>query len=195
MASGLLNLPILLISKLLPPKPPTTSFEHQTVLITGSNTGLGYEAALIFLKLNASRIILGVRTPAKGYAAKASLEDVTGKKDIISVLQLDMDSYASIKVFVKQIESEFGHVDIAVLNAALTNREYKISPHGWEETLQVNTLSTTLLALLLLPSLRKARVVNSRSLPHLVLVSSGGYVNVPRLALPNPPLDVVVVQG
>ena len=189
--SGFLRL---LRSKWTPPAPITTSFANKTILITGSNTGLGLHAARQFLSLSASRVILAVRSTAKGEAARAQLEAQTGcGKDAIAVVSLDMNSYASITAFVREVEGV--HIDVAVLNAGLMNREYISSPEGWEETLQVNTLSTTLLTLLLLPKLRSAaaaakKVVaepSSSSLPHLVLVSSGTHTAVQRPWLPSSP--------
>ena len=159
--------------------------------MTGSNTGLGYEAARIYLEQGASRVILGVRTVSKGEAAAEQLAKDTRRKGIVTVLRLDMDSFDSAREFARSVETSFGHVDIVVLNAALENREYKLTSSGWEETIFVNLLSTTLVALLLLPCLLKARKVNPQSLPHLVFVGSGGHANVPRSALPDPPVDIL----
>ena len=57
--------------KLNPPKDPKIPFTGKTVLVTGSNTGLGFVVALKFAALGASKLILAVRTPAKGKAGKA----------------------------------------------------------------------------------------------------------------------------
>ena len=40
---------------------PTTSFAGQTIIVTGSNTDLGLEAAWYFVRLDATRVILAVR--------------------------------------------------------------------------------------------------------------------------------------
>ncbi|KAK4234271.1 hypothetical protein C8A03DRAFT_37961 [Achaetomium macrosporum] len=53
-----------------PPADPTVSFAGKTVLVTGTNTGLGFEAAVKYAALGASRLILGVRSADKGEAAK-----------------------------------------------------------------------------------------------------------------------------
>ena len=52
------------------PKYPTQSFACQTVIITGSNVGLGLEAARHISRLQAVQIILAVRNPDAGEAAK-----------------------------------------------------------------------------------------------------------------------------
>ena len=159
-------------SKWYPPAPPNTSFAGKTVLVTGANTGLGFEAAKHYLNLDAARLIIAVRSLDKGSAAKARLEQAyPNKKDVIDVLPLDMNSYKSIKEFVDTISTKYEYLDVALLNAGISNRLYSTSPEGWEETLQVNTLSTALLALLLLPKLRASR--RDQGDAHLVIVSSG----------------------
>lgn len=61
-----------------PPQDPRTSFAGKTVLITGANVGLGYEAFVKFAALGASRIILGMRSLARGETAKAQVCRRTG---------------------------------------------------------------------------------------------------------------------
>lgn len=180
--SGLVRL---LRSKWNPPAKTTCSFIGKTVLITGSNTGLGLQAARRFLDLSASHVILAVRNTTKGDIARKHLESQTGITGNVSVLELDMNRFASVKSFAECVSQQFKKIDIVILNAGLTNTQCITSPEGWEETLQVNTLSTTLLALLLLPKLRYTRLQDPASLPHLVLVSSGLHARVARSSLPS----------
>ena len=164
-------------SKWYPPAPPSTSFAGKTVLVTGANTGLGFEAAKHYLNLDAAHLIIAVRSLDKGSAAKARLEQAyPDKKNVIDVLPLDMNSYKSIKEFVDTVSTKYDDLHVALLNAGISNRLYSISPEGWEETLQVNTLSTTLLALLLLPKLRASR--RNQDDVHMVIVSSGLHAGV-----------------
>lgn len=55
------------------PEYPTKSFAGQTVIVTGSNTGLGLEFARNFVQLNAEKVILAVRKLAAGEEAKISI--------------------------------------------------------------------------------------------------------------------------
>jgi NAD(P)-dependent dehydrogenase (short-subunit alcohol dehydrogenase family) len=52
---------------------PTKDFTDQTIIISGSNTGLGLEAARHISRLNASLLVLAVRDVSKGAAAKQSI--------------------------------------------------------------------------------------------------------------------------
>ena len=62
----------LLRGKFFPPKQITTTFEGKTVIVTGSNTGVGYATALKYVQLAASSVILGVRSLQKGEIAKTA---------------------------------------------------------------------------------------------------------------------------
>ena len=135
--------------KWVPPEDPEVSFKAKNVIVTDANTGLGFETAAKFVALGASQVILSVRDITKGDHAKLVIEQRTGKKDQVKVWQLDMNSYDSIRNFTKRASS-LDHIDVAVLNAGVYKVTYEESRYGWEETLQVNVLSTALIGLLLL---------------------------------------------
>ncbi|KAK8017704.1 oxidoreductase-short chain dehydrogenase [Apiospora rasikravindrae] len=158
------------------PADPNTSFGGKTVIVTGANRGLGFEAALKFMALDASRVILGVRDPIKGVTAKTTLEQMTGREGVVEIWELDMDSYDSIQDFARRAGS-LHRLDVVVLNAGVLMYEHKESLYGWEQSLQTNVLSTALLALLLLPLLKNASELASEDhgRPVLQFVSSGTY--------------------
>ncbi|KAF2162386.1 hypothetical protein M409DRAFT_58479 [Zasmidium cellare ATCC 36951] len=177
--SGIGTLPWLLAiahDRLHPPPDPKPDLTNRTILITGANTGVGFEAALKFVSLNASRVILAVRSLSKGETARTEIEKRTGRKGVVEVWALEMGDYASIKDFVGRVEREVERLDVAVLNAGVAKLGFEAGQYGWEGTLQVNTLSTALLALLLLPKLRASRTADST--PVLELVSSGNHTQV-----------------
>jgi NAD(P)-dependent dehydrogenase (short-subunit alcohol dehydrogenase family) len=66
-----------------------------------------------------------------------------------------MCSYDSIQTFVERVKSELLRLDIAILNAGRLKDEFELVPStGHKESLQVNYLSTILLATLLPPILK-----------------------------------------
>ena len=82
------------------PPYPAYDFTGQTVIVTGSNTGLGLEAARHFARLNCAKLILAVRTKSKGEEAKESILASTKRtSDCIEVWDLDLSSTASVKAF------------------------------------------------------------------------------------------------
>jgi NAD(P)-dependent dehydrogenase (short-subunit alcohol dehydrogenase family) len=162
--------------KLFPPAQVTTSFADKTVLVTGSNTGVGYQAALKYVQHGASTVILGVRSLGKGQQAASAIEATTDRKGVVRVWELDMSRFTSVDEFARRVDRELPRLDIAVLNAGVLDQGYKVSPDGWETMLQVNLLSTMLLALLLTPKLKASRSETSRA--HLTVVASTGHLDV-----------------
>ena len=152
-----------------PPK-PTGDLTGKTVIVTGSNVGLGKEAARHFTQLNASTVILAVRSIEKGEAARKDIESTTGRSNIVKVMQLDMSSYKSVLDFAQKASKELERVDIAVLNAGVTRAAWEVFEQD-ESTITVNVVSTFLLAFALLPKLKDtASKFNTR--PTLTIVSS-----------------------
>tara|TARA_R110002033_G_scaffold20404_1_gene51648 strand:- start:98 stop:499 length:402 start_codon:yes stop_codon:yes gene_type:complete len=94
---------------------PSLSFVGQSVLITGATSGLGLEAAVHYVNLGASFVIITARTLSKGTKAKFDIEKRTGKKDVVTVMVLDMDTFAGVKVFVKQLRADVQKMDIVLL--------------------------------------------------------------------------------
>ncbi len=123
------------------------------------------------MHLGASTVIITGRTLARGLAAQATIEARTGKAGIVQVRELDMSTFAGVKTFVDGLKAEVKAIDIVLLNAGVYKMTYDVSPDKWEETLQVNTLSTILLGLLLLPWMEACRPAGGRQ--HLGFVTSG----------------------
>lgn len=135
------------------PIPKGTSVAGQTAIITGANAGLGFHCAETLLDMGLSHLILGVRTVSKGEAAAEQLKQKHPRANI-EVWQVDMLEYKSVQAFAKKCES-LSRIDFVILNAGVIETKFKLSPHGHENTIQVNYFSTVLLAILLLPTLKQ----------------------------------------
>jgi retinol dehydrogenase 12 len=135
---------------------PTKQFTDQTIIVTGSNIGMGLEAARHFVRLNASKVILAVRTASKGLAAKKSIEATTKRLNVVEVWDLDLTSYASVKAFAEKVNG-LERLDVVVENAAVFKFDRELK-EGNESTVTVNVISTFLLGLLVLPKLRETGV-------------------------------------
>lgn len=138
-----------------PQRPPkSTDLSGKVAIITGANTGLGYEAGRQMLELKLSHLILAVRSGAKGEAAAAKLR-AKYPTARIEVMLLDMSRYDSIQDFARRVDSQLPRLDMVILNAGVFKFKYETVPStGHEELLQVNYLSTVFLATLLLPVLK-----------------------------------------
>ncbi len=148
---------------------PIQSFSGQTIIVTGSNTGLGLEAARHFTRLGAAKVILAVRTLSKGEAAKESIEKSTDKKGVVEVWHLDLGNYESVKEFAKKAE-KLDRLDVLVENAGIDKPVWSVLEDN-EATITTNVISTFLLGLLLLPKLRESGQ-KFNCTPHLAIVSS-----------------------
>ncbi|MCJ1463965.1 hypothetical protein MMC07_002575 [Pseudocyphellaria aurata] len=164
----------LIRDRIWPPAPITTSFADKTAVVTGANTGVGYESALKYVELGASTVILAVRSMNKGERAKELIEKKTQRRDVLQVWELDMDSHQSIDDFAKRVDRELDRLDVVVLNAGVVSKRFTLLAQGWEKMLQINTLSTALLALLLTPKLKASGIASSPA--HMNIVSSTGHL-------------------
>jgi NAD(P)-dependent dehydrogenase (short-subunit alcohol dehydrogenase family) len=158
-----------------PPAPVNADYTGQNIIVTGATSGIGEEAAYKFAALGASKVFIAARDLKKGEKTKAALEGRLHGSSQLEVWELDMMSYESVVAFAQRAQS-LEHLDILVLNAGTRRTTFSESSHGWEEDLQVNTLSTTLLALLLLPKLKESKQVTGRT-PILEFVNSGLHQN------------------
>ncbi|KAJ5496621.1 NAD(P)-binding protein [Penicillium fimorum] len=162
------------------PLPPLTSFEGQTVLLTGATGGLGLAAAVHFATLG-GKVIMTARNLSQSDSVRDYVEQHAGivGQGKIHIMELDMSQYSSCVSFVEQLkQSEAGRtgIDVAVLNAGVINVDFVRSPEGWEQTIQVNALSTTLLGLLLIQWMSQTSK-NSILAPHLIFVTSRDHLD------------------
>ncbi|KAH7148291.1 hypothetical protein EDB81DRAFT_688196 [Dactylonectria macrodidyma] len=169
------------------PVPKDTSVAGATAIVTGANGGLGYQCAHDLLALGLSRLIIAVRTPSKGEEAAAKLRQKF-KSATVEVWRVDMLSYESVQAFAANCET-LDRIDFAILNAGLIEDKFKLGPEGHEVMFQVNYLSTILLAVLLLPTLK--RKAPSGSPGRLTIVNSGTAL-MPKF--PNTPSDQVLPE-
>lgn len=162
-----------------PPRQALTGqpLSQQTVIVTGSNVGLGYESCRQLLQLGVSKLIMAVRSKAKGDAAASQLREEMSKTSTsctIDVWVLDMASYASIKAFVARCDTELTRIDIVLLNAGFRASEFqRHAETGHEMGLQVNYFGTALLSALLVPILKsKKAALPAGVAPRLCCVAS-----------------------
>ncbi|CAI6290692.1 unnamed protein product [Periconia digitata] len=159
--------------------PPSGTFDGQTVLIAGASSGIGLAAAVHFATLGAS-VIITSRVASRGDAAKRHIEQAAGSsyKGQVTCLELDLESYASCTSFMGKLKTlmpDPAKLDVAILNGGMVNSHWEQSEAGWERTIQINTIGTTLLSLLLLAWMREAASLR-KSPAHMVFVSSRDHL-------------------
>jgi len=145
----------------------------RTALITGANSGIGYQAALQLAR-HGAHVLLGCRNEAKGRGALERLlreaRGANGEGASAEVVQLDMASLTSIRDFAAAFIGRGIVMDLLINNAgvmALPKRE--LTEDGFERQFGTNHLGHFALTGLLLPALLAApapRVVTVASLAH-----------------------------
>ncbi|NOU81873.1 SDR family NAD(P)-dependent oxidoreductase [Paenibacillus sp. LMG 31459] len=155
------------------------SLRKQTVIITGGNSGLGYESAKQIAKFDNNYVILACRNAVKAKQAVDSLIQETNNNNITS-MELDLSSLESVRSFA----GEFSKMDFPPLYALVCNAGVQFidathyTKDGFEMTFGVNHLGHFLLVNLLLDQI----VPEGR----IVVVSSGTHDPLKKTGMPEP---------
>ncbi len=133
----------------------------KTIIVTGSNSGIGKEAALMLAE-SGHRILMLCRDSDKSREAQAEILAQSGNKDV-HLFAVDLADQASVRAVADQIKHEFDAIDVLVNNAGVYKTKRAVTPDGIEMTFAVNYLAPFMLTQLLLDTLRAsgdARIVN-----------------------------------
>lgn len=93
----------------------TNRLDGKVAIITGSNTGIGYETALDFAKRGA-RIIMACRDLKKADEAANKIKLITGNNKI-EVESLDLADLESVRNFADRINKKLTRLDLLINNA------------------------------------------------------------------------------
>ncbi len=136
-------------------------------IVTGANTGLGYETALKLAQKDIE-VVLACRNMMKAQAAKNAIKEVYPDAKL-KCLEIDLSKQSSVRAFVKQFFVHYKQLDILVNNAGIMMTPYEITEDGFESQLAANYLGHFTLTALLLDTLEKtkgSRIVMVSSLSH-----------------------------
>jgi NAD(P)-dependent dehydrogenase (short-subunit alcohol dehydrogenase family) len=139
----------------------------KTIVVTGGNSGIGYEAALVLAGKRA-RVILACRDLAKAQAAVDGIRAVHPNA-AVEAMPLDLASLDSVRRFAADFASRHGQLDVLCNNAGVMAIPYRRTADGFEMQLGTNHLGHFALTGLLLGRLLAtpgARVVNVSSTAH-----------------------------
>ncbi|CEI63827.1 unnamed protein product [Fusarium venenatum] len=142
------------------------SLNGKVILITGANTGLGKATALELVKHNAAHVYITTRNSTKGNSALEEVKGVASEGTKVSLLELDLSSFDSIKAAAKDFLGREDRLDVLLLNAGVMGAPPVLTKDGYEMHMGTNHLGHALLLKLLAPVLDKtpdARVVHLSS--------------------------------
>jgi len=126
----------------------TNTLTGKTCIVTGANCGIGKSVAIELAKRN-SHVILACRDLNKAKQVALEVQNCS-KNSKVSVYQLDLASFASIREFVHQINENEKKIDILINNAGLMCCPFAKSTDGIEMHFAVNHLGHFLLTNLLI---------------------------------------------
>jgi NAD(P)-dependent dehydrogenase (short-subunit alcohol dehydrogenase family) len=134
-------------------------------VITGANTGLGYQAALELARGGTS-VVMACRSVERARKAQSDLlEQVPASRT--TILPVDLSEPASIEAFGRRLSDQCDRVDLLVNNAGIVGTPLSRNSVGHEMQLATNYLGAFALTGTLLPLFREgARIVNVGSLAH-----------------------------
>lgn len=137
----------------------------KTVLVTGANTGIGFEIAR-HLAARGARVLLGCRSRDRGVEAVVRIKEEQPHADA-EALVLDLADMSSIRAAAEQVQAE-AQLDVLVNNAGLMMPPLGYA-HGVEQQFGVNHLGHFALTALLLDKLAAdggGRVAVQSSIAH-----------------------------
>jgi WW domain-containing oxidoreductase len=137
----------------------------KNIIITGANTGIGYEAAKALAAVGAN-VVLACRSDDKGLAAVANIKNAQPNAKV-KYQSLDLSSVASIQSFCQTLPLDT--IDIIICNAGVVPTGYQETAEGVEQCVGVCHFGHFALCKLLLPKVLKSTD------PRIVMVSSESH--------------------
>ena len=141
--------------------------ERKNCVITGGNSGIGFETALALSRTGANVIIV-CRNPGKARDAVQSIQEKSGNPHIGFVLG-DLGSQKSIRGIAREILGKFQTIDVLVNNAGAWFSKLELTEDGIERQFAVNHLAYFLLTHELLTAL------NASSDGRIICVASDSH--------------------
>jgi NAD(P)-dependent dehydrogenase (short-subunit alcohol dehydrogenase family) len=136
-------------------------------LVTGANSGLGYEASRA-LAYKGATVVMACRSPEKGEEAAAKIREESPQGEV-RLMELDLSDLSCVRRFVDEFRAAYGRLDALVNNAGVMAVPYGQTADGFELQFGINHLGHFALTGLLLDLLKAtpaSRVVTVSSYGH-----------------------------
>jgi NAD(P)-dependent dehydrogenase (short-subunit alcohol dehydrogenase family) len=143
--------------------------QGRLAVVTGANTGLGFEAARV-LAVRGASVVLAVRDVEKGKRAAARIAGAAPGADVM-VQRLDLASLDSVRAAAGELRARHPRIDLLVNNAGVMLTPRQITGDGFELQFGTNHLGHFALTGLLLEQMLPvpgSRVVTVSSLAHRI---------------------------
>jgi NAD(P)-dependent dehydrogenase (short-subunit alcohol dehydrogenase family) len=142
----------------------------RVAIVTGANTGLGYDTARV-LAAHGAKVVLAVRNTEKGDAAAAKIIGTVPDADV-KVQPLDLGSLQSVRTAAEELKAGYPRIDLLINNAGVMYPSPRqTTADGFELQFGTNHLGHFALTGLLLDHLlpvEGSRVVTLSSVGHRI---------------------------
>ena len=139
----------------------------KVAIVTGANSGIGYEVTLGLVKKD-YEVIMACRNMQKAEEAKAKILHIYPKAKI-NPIKIDTSSLFEVKKFADEFQAHYNELHLLVNNAGIMMSPYKVTEAGFENQFATNYIGHFALTGLLLPMLTStsgSRVVTLSSLSY-----------------------------
>ena len=137
----------------------------KVIIVTGGNSGLGYESSLAFAA-NGAQVIIAARSVAKADEARRSILK-QHPNALVDIMQLDLMQLASVRSFAEAFKQKYNRLDVLLNNAGIMMVPYGVTVDGIERQQATNHFGHFALTGHLLDVIKatpKSRVVNVSSM-------------------------------
>ncbi|KAL4461058.1 hypothetical protein ABPG74_016530 [Tetrahymena malaccensis] len=146
----------------------TRDLTGQIIVITGANSGIGFETAKNCVQ-HGAKVVLACRDEITAQRSCLQLNSI--KNNSTEFIKLDLSDSDSIRQFANIFKKKYSKLDILVNNAGVMAIPKRcLTKDGFEQTIGVNYFGHFLLTHLLLDHLKSSsqfRVINVSSVAHL----------------------------
>ncbi len=143
------------------------ALKNKTIIVTGGNSGLGYESVKAFA-MKGAEVILASRSKERGDHSRNEILKEFPEANI-KVMLLDLGELESVKGFASEFRKHYNKLDVLLNNAGIMMSPYFRTKDGFEGQMGINHLGHFALTGLLIDILKKT--ANSR----VVTVSSNAH--------------------
>ncbi len=144
------------------------NLKGKTLVITGTTSGTGFEAAKILLSKGAKVVMLN-RNEKKSEAVMKTLKQELDNDIDVSFIQMDLSIQASVIKAAEEVIEKVPRIDALICNAAIAQVPKRtITSDGWESQLGTNYFGNFTLQGLLFPLIEKSK-------GRIITVGSMGY--------------------
>jgi len=144
------------------------SQKGKIIIVTGANSGIGFETAKM-LAYQGAEVIMAVRNLCQGKLACEQITKIYGPLKL-GIMELDLSDLNSVRKFSEEFHAKYSRLDVLINNAGVMwPKERMVTKQGFELQIGVNHMGHFALTGLLLDLIRKtpgSRVVTQSSFAH-----------------------------